>query len=240
MIKFVNVTKKYNDFTAVDNLSFEVKKGEIVGFIGPNGSGKTTTMKLISGIIKKTSGSIYVNDYDIDKDPLKIKASIGYISDSPDAFLRLKGIEYLNFISDIYDVSLEDRKSRIEKYAKEFEIYDSLNSPMISYSHGMRQKLMIISQLIHEPDTWILDEPTVGLDPKSSYTLKEMMREHANKGYTVFFSTHILEIAERLCDRVIIIFKGKKLYEGTLDELKDKYKDKTLEEIYITLIDENN
>jgi len=240
MIKFVNVTKKYNDFTAVDNLSFEVKKGEIVGFIGPNGSGKTTTMKLISGIIKKTSGSIYVNDYDIDKDPLKIKASIGYISDSPDAFLRLKGIEYLNFISDIYDVSLEDRKSRIEKYAKEFEIYDSLNSPMISYSHGMRQKLMIISQLIHEPDTWILDEPTVGLDPKSSYTLKEMMREHANKGYTVFFSTHILEIAERLCDRVIIIFKGKKLYEGTLDELKNKYPNKTLEEIYITLIDENN
>ena len=240
MIKFINVTKKYNDFTAVDNLSFEVKKVEIVGFIGPNGSGKTTTMKLISGIIKKTSGSIIVNDYDIERDLLKIKASIGYISDSPDAFLRLKGIEYLNFISDIYDVSLEDRKSRIEKYAKEFEIYDSLNSPMISYSHGMRQKLMIISQLIHEPDTWILDEPTVGLDPKSSYTLKEMMREHANKGYTVFFSTHILEIAERLCDRVIIIFKGKKLYEGTLDELKNKYPNKTLEEIYITLIDENN
>ena len=240
MIKFVNVTKKYNDFLAVDDLSFEVKKGEIVGFIGPNGSGKTTTMKLISGIIKKTSGSIYVNDYDIEKDSLKIKASIGYISDSPDAFLRLKGIEYLNFICDIYDVNLEDRKIRIEKYAKEFEIYDSLNNPMISYSHGMRQKLMIISQLIHEPDTWILDEPTVGLDPKSSYTLKEMMKEHAKKGNTVFFSTHILEIAERLCDRVIIIFKGKKLYEGTLDELKEKYPTKTLEEIYITLIDENH
>lgn len=240
MIKFENVTKKYNDFTAVDNLSFEVKKGEIVGFIGPNGSGKTTTMKLISGIIKKTSGSIYVNNYDIEKDQLKIKASIGYISDSPDAFLRLKGIDYLNFIADIYDVSLEDRKERIEKYATAFELTDALTSPMLSYSHGMRQKLMIISQLIHEPDTWILDEPTVGLDPKSSYTLKEMMKEHAKKGKTVFFSTHILEIAEKLCDRVIIIFKGKKIYEGTLDELKDKYKDKTLEEIYITLIDENN
>lgn len=240
MIKFDNVTKKYNDFTAVDNLSFEVKKGEIVGFIGPNGSGKTTTMKLISGIIKKTSGSIYVNNYDIEKDQLKIKASIGYISDSPDAFLRLKGIDYLNFIADIYDVSLEDRKERIEKYASAFELTDALTSPMLSYSHGMRQKLMIISQLIHEPDTWILDEPTVGLDPKSSYTLKEMMKEHAKKGKTVFFSTHILEIAEKLCDRVIIIFKGKKIYEGTLDELKDKYKDKTLEEIYITLIDENN
>lgn len=240
MIKFINVTKKYNDFTAVDNLSFEVKKGEIVGFIGPNGSGKTTTMKLISGIIKKTSGSIIVNDYDIEHDLLKIKASIGYISDSPDAFLRLKGIDYLNFIADIYDVSLEDRKKRIEKYANDFELMDALNSPMLSYSHGMRQKLMIISQLIHEPDTWILDEPTVGLDPKSSYTLKEMMKEHAKKGNTVFFSTHILEIAERLCDRVIIIYKGKKLYEGTLDELKDKYKDKTLEEIYITIIDENN
>lgn len=240
MISFKNVTKKYNDFKAIDDLSFEVKKGEIVGFIGPNGSGKTTTMKLISGIIKKTSGSIIVNDYDIDKDALKIKASIGYISDSPDAFLRLKGIEYLNFICDIYGVSLSDRKERIEKYANLFELTDSLNNPMISYSHGMRQKLMIISQLIHEPDTWILDEPTVGLDPKSSYTLKEMMKEHAKKGNTVFFSTHILEIAERLCDRVIIIFKGKKLYEGTLDELKEKYKDKTLEEIYITLIDENN
>jgi ABC-2 type transport system ATP-binding protein len=240
MIKFINVTKKYNDFTAVDNLSFEVKKGEIVGFIGPNGSGKTTTMKLISGIIKKTSGSIYVNDFDIEKDPLKIKASIGYISDSPDAFLRLKGIDYLNFIADIYDVSLEDRKERIERYGKEFEMMDALANPMLSYSHGMRQKLMIISQLIHEPETWILDEPTVGLDPKSSYTLKEMMKEHASKGKTVFFSTHILEIAEKLCDRVIIIFKGKKIYEGTLDELKEKYPDKTLEEIYITLIDENN
>lgn len=240
MIKFTNVTKKYNDFTAVDDLSFEVKKGEIVGFIGPNGSGKTTTMKLISGIIKKTSGSIIVNDFDIEKDPLKIKASIGYISDSPDAFLRLKGIDYLNFIADIYDVSLEDRKERIERYGKEFEMMDALANPMLSYSHGMRQKLMIISQLIHEPDTWILDEPTVGLDPKSSYTLKEMMKEHASKGKTVFFSTHILEIAEKLCDRVIIIFKGKKIYEGTLDELKEKYRDKSLEEIYITLIDENN
>lgn len=240
MISFKNVTKKYNDFTAVDNLSFDVKKGEIVGFIGPNGSGKTTTMKLISGIIKKTSGEIIVNDYNIENDPLKIKASIGYISDSPDAFLRLKGIEYLNFIADIYDVSLIDRKTRIEKYAKDFEIYDALNAPMLSYSHGMRQKLMIISQLIHEPETWILDEPTVGLDPKSSYTLKEMMKDHAKKGHTVFFSTHILEIAEKLCDRVIIIFKGKKIYEGTLDELKEKYKDKSLEEIYITLIDENN
>ena len=240
MIKFTNVTKKYNDFTAVDDLSFEVKKGEIVGFIGPNGSGKTTTMKLISGIIKKTSGSIIVNDFDIEKDPLKIKASIGYISDSPDAFLRLKGIDYLNFIADIYDVSLEDRKERIERYGKEFEMMDALANPMLSYSHGMRQKLMIISQLIPEPDTWILDEPTVGLDPKSSYTLKEMMKEHASKGKTVFFSTHILEIAEKLCDRVIIIFKGKKIYEGTLDELKEKYPDKTLEEIYITLIDENN
>ena len=240
MIKFTNVTKKYNDFTAVDDLSFEVKKGEIVGFIGPNGSGKTTTMKLISGIIKKTSGSIIVNDFDIEKDPLKIKASIGYISDSPDAFLRLKGIDYLNFICDIYGVNINDRKERIERYAKEFEIYDALTNPMLSYSHGMRQKLMIISQLIHEPDTWILDEPTVGLDPKSSYTLKEMMKEHAKKGNTVFFSTHILEIAEKLCDRVIIIFKGKKIYEGTLDELKEKYPNKTLEEIYITLIDENN
>ena len=240
MISFKNVTKKYNDFTAVDNLSFDVKKGEIVGFIGPNGSGKTTTMKLISGIIKKTSGEIIVNDYNIENDPLKIKASIGYISDSPDAFLRLKGIEYLNFIADIYDVRLIDRKTRIEKYAKDFEIYDALNAPMLSYSHGMRQKLMIISQLIHEPETWILDEPTVGLDPKSSYTLKEMMKDHAKKGHTVFFSTHILEIAEKLCDRVIIIFKGKKIYEGTLDELKEKYKDKSLEEIYITLIDENN
>ena len=240
MIKFNNVTKKYNDFVAVDDLSFEVNQGEIVGFIGPNGSGKTTTMKLISGIIKKNSGQIIVNNLDIDKEPLKIKASIGYISDSPDAFLRLKGIDYLNFVADIYEVSLEDRKERIEKYSNMFELTDALTKPMLNYSHGMRQKLMIISQLIHEPDVWILDEPTVGLDPKSSYTLKEMMKEHAKKNKTVFFSTHILEIAEKLCDKVIIIYKGKKIYDGTLDKLKEMHPDKSLEEIYITLIDENN
>lgn len=239
MISFKNVTKKYNDFTALDNMSFDIKKGEIVGFIGPNGSGKTTTMKLLSGIIKANSGEIIVNDINIENNPLKVKASIGYISDSPDAFLRLKGIEYLNFMADIYKVDIESRKERITKLAKDFEIYDVLNKPMLSYSHGTRQKIMVVAALLHEPDVWVLDEPMTGLDPKAAYTLKNMMKSHAEKGKTVFFSTHVLEVAEKLCDRVIIIFKGKKLFEGSLDELKESYNGKSLEEIFIILTNDN-
>lgn len=241
MIQVKNVTKTFNETNkAVDNISFEVKPGEIVGFIGPNGSGKTTTLKLLTGIYQKDSGDIKVAGYDIDKEPLKAKKNIGYISDSPDMFLRLKGIEFLNLIADIYEVGTEKRKERIKKLTKAFGLEDILDSEMISYSHGMRQKMMVIAALIHEPDVWILDEPLIGLDPESAHQLKEMMKEHAKKGHTVLFSTHVLEVAEKLCDRIIIIKEGKIIYQGTLKELKKQYTKKDLEEIFLRMVQDEH
>ena len=241
MIKVKNVTKVFNETNkAVDNISFEVNPGEIVGFIGPNGSGKTTTLKLLTGIYQKDSGEITVAGYDIDKDALEAKKNIGYISDSPDMFLRLKGIEFLNLIADIYEVSTTKRKERIKELTKAFGLEDILESEMISYSHGMRQKMMVIAALIHEPDVWILDEPLIGLDPESAHQLKEMMTEHAKKGHAVLFSTHVLEVAEKLCDRVIIIKEGKIIYQGTLKELKKTYSKKDLEEIFLRMVQDEN
>lgn len=236
MIKFENVTKVYNKTVrAVDDISFNIKGGEIVGFIGPNGSGKTTTMKLLTGIIKADVGKITVNGFNIRKNPIKAKASIGYIADSPDMFLRLKGIEFLDLIGDIYRVPIKKRRERIEKLASRFELSDSLSSPIMSYSHGMRQKIMVIAALLHNPPVWILDEPMVGLDPKSAYELKQMMREHSKEGNAVFFSTHVLEVAEKLCDRVIIIKKGHLLFDGTLEKLESENKNESLEEIFLEL-----
>lgn len=236
MIKFENVTKTYNKTVkAIDNISLEVKGGEIVGFIGPNGSGKTTTMKLLTGITKADSGKITVNGYDIRKEAIKAKQSIGYIADSPDMFLRLKGTEFLSLMGDIYHVPLGQRKKIISDLSEKFGLTDVLSSPIMSYSHGMRQKIMVVAALMHNPPVWILDEPMTGLDPKSSYELKNMMREHAKAGNAVFFSTHVLEVAEKLCDRVIIIKNGHILYEGTLDTLESKYENKSLEEIFLEL-----
>lgn len=241
MIKVKNVTKVFNETNkAVDNISFEVNPGEIVGFIGPNGSGKTTTLKLLTGIYQKDSGEITVAGYDVDKEVLEAKKNIGYISDSPDMFLRLKGIEFLNLIADIYEVSTTKRKQRIRELTKAFGLEDILESEMISYSHGMRQKMMVIAALIHEPDVWILDEPLIGLDPESAHQLKKMMKEHAKKGHAVLFSTHVLEVAEKLCDRVIIIKEGKIIYQGTLKELKKKYSKKDLEEIFLRMVQDEN
>ena len=236
MISFENVTKVYNKTVrALDDISFQVKGGEIVGFIGPNGSGKTTTMKLLTGILKADVGKITVNGFNIRKTPLKAKESIGYIADSPDMFLRLKGTEFLDLIGDIYHVPTDKRRERIEELAGRFELSDSLSSPIMSYSHGMRQKIMVIAALLHNPPVWILDEPMVGLDPKSAYELKQMMREHAKAGNAVFFSTHVLEVAEKLCDRVIVIKKGHILYDGTLESLEAKNKNGSLEEIFLEL-----
>lgn len=241
MIKFENVTKTYNKTVrAVDDISFEVKGGEIVGFIGPNGSGKTTTMKLLTGIIRPDSGKITVNGFNIRKDPIKAKESIGYIADSPDMFLRLKGTEFLELIADIYHVPDEERRTRVEKLAETFGLTDALSSPLISYSHGMRQKMMVIAALMHEPPVWILDEPMVGLDPKSAFELKQLMRDHAKAGNAVFFSTHVLEVAEKLCDRVIIIKKGKMLYNGTLEELEKQNKNSSLENIFLELTEDQS
>ena len=236
MIKFKNVTKVYNrTIKAVNNVSFEVRGGEIVGFTGPNGSGKTTTIKMLTGILPPDKGEIKINGFDIKKNMIQAKSSIGYIADSPDMFLRLKGIEFLNFIADVYKVSNDDRKKRVNELAERFELTDALSSPMMSYSHGMRQKLMVIAALVHNPPVWILDEPMTGLDPKSSYELKEMMREHAKKGNAVFFSTHVLEVAEKLCDKDIIIKKGNLLYDGTLENLESQHLNQTLENIFLEM-----
>ncbi len=236
MIKFENVTKVYNKTVrAVDDISFNVKGGEIVGFIGPNGSGKTTTMKMLTGIVRADVGKITVNGFNVRKEPVKAKESIGYIADSPDMFLRLKGTEFLDLIGDIYRVPTEKRQTRISELAERFELSEALSSQIMSYSHGMRQKIMVIAALMHNPPVWILDEPMVGLDPKSAFELKQMMREHAKAGNAVFFSTHVLEVAEKLCDRVIIIKKGNILFDGTLEKLESTSKNESLEKIFLEL-----
>lgn len=236
MICVQNFSKRYGDRDVVKNISFTAKDGAITGFIGHNGAGKSTTIKAITGVISPTAGSIMINGIDVVKDPLKAKYQFGYVSDSPDHFLRLKGIEYLNFMADVYDTPADGRPEFIETYGKRFGIYDSLNSQILSFSHGMRQKIMIMGALIHDPSVWILDEPLTGLDPQSAFELKKMMREHAEKGKSVFFSTHVLEVAEKLCDEICIIKNGELLYTGTLDDLKATHKSQaSLENIFLEL-----
>ena len=220
----------------VKDISFTAKDGAITGFIGHNGAGKSTTIKAITGVISPTEGTILINGIDIARDALNAKRQFGYVSDSPDHFLRLSGMEYLDFMADIYDAPAEGRAQFIEDYAKRFGIYDALNNKILSYSHGMRQKIMIMGALIHDPSVWILDEPLTGLDPQSAFELKKMMREHVEKGNSVFFSTHVLEVAEKLCDEICIIKNGELLYNGTLDELKSTYKSQaSLENIFLEL-----
>jgi len=220
----------------VEDLTLTIPKGEIFGFLGPNGAGKTTTIKMITGILNPDRGKITINGIDAQKEPLKAKKQFGYVPDSPDIFLRLKGIEYLNFMADMYDVPKEVRKERIESLANRFEMSKVLSDQIQSYSHGMRQKIVIMGVLVHNPSVWILDEPLTGLDPRSSFTLKEMMREHAESGKTVFFSTHVLEVAEKLCDRVAIINRGKILYCGSMREMRQHFKEnESLEKIFLEL-----
>ena len=238
MIELKNISKKYKKGNKViDNLNLKIKDGEIFGFLGPNGAGKTTTIKMITGILEIDEGDIFIDNKSIIKEPIEAKKLLGLVPDNPDAFLKLKGIEYLNFMADVYDVSTQDRIEKIKKLAEEFEIIDVLNNKIESYSHGMRQKLIIIGALLHNPKNWILDEPMTGLDPKSSFELKKLMREHADKNNTVFFSTHILDVAERLCDRIGIIDKGKLLFVGTYEEMKNELKEnKSLEELFMEII----
>ncbi|MES9752223.1 ABC transporter ATP-binding protein [Bacillus wiedmannii] len=237
MIEITNVSKSYNESTyAVKDLSLSVPSGEIFGFLGPNGAGKSTTIKMITGIHGVDKGTITINGKDIMKNPMEAKKTFGYVPDSPDMFLRLKGIEYLNFMADMYEVPKEVRQERIESLAKKFDLYNALSDQIQSYSHGMRQKIVIIGVLVHEPDVWILDEPLTGLDPKSAYILKEMMREHADKGKIVFFSTHVLEVAEKICDRVAIINKGKLQFKGNLGEMRDHFKsNESLEKMFLEM-----
>lgn len=237
MIEFVNVVKKFGPAkTASDNVSLTVNDGEVFGFLGPNGAGKTTAIKMMTGILKPDSGVIRMNGSDVQQNPIEAKKQFGYVPDSPDFFLRLKGIEYLNFMADIYEVPADIRMGKIKNLVSKFEMEDALSDSIQSYSHGMRQKIVIIGALLHDPAIWILDEPMTGLDPKSAYTLKQMMREHADAGKTVFFSTHILEVAEELCDRVAIINKGKILFAGSIQELKDRFKaNESLEKIFLEI-----
>jgi len=237
MIEIENVSKTYNGkVKAVDDLTLTVPEGEIVGFLGPNGAGKTTTLKMLTGVLKPDGGTIRINGLDLGRRPLEVKRLIGYVPDNPDTFLRLKGSEYLNFMADMYGVSSADRRRRIASLSQTLEMSASLSDTLQNYSHGMRQKIVLIGVLIHEPEVFILDEPMTGLDPKSSFTLKAILREYAKQKRTVFFSTHILDVAERLCDRVAVIHRGRLLFSGSLDEMKTHFgKGESLESMFLEM-----
>lgn len=244
MIEIKNVSKEYKKgIKTIENINLKINNGEIFGFLGPNGAGKTTTIKMITGILDIDEGQILIDGRDIEKETIDAKKKFGYVPDNPEMFLKLKGIEYLNFIADIYEVSEEERKEKIENLSKRFEINKALNNKIESYSHGMKQKVIIIGALLHSPNNLIIDEPMTGLDPKSTFELKKVMRENADLGRAVFFSTHILDVAEKLCDKIGIINKGKLIFVGTIDEIKKELKqNKSLEELYmeITKNDEEN
>ena len=232
MLNIQHLTKAYGDKKAVDDLSLHIAPGEIYGFIGHNGAGKTTTLKSIVGILQFDSGEITIDGISIKADPLTCKRKIAYIPDNPDLYEFMTGIQYLNFIADIFGVSANDRQRRIRKYADLFELTDDLAQSIAAYSHGMKQKLAIISAWIHEPRLVIMDEPFVGLDPKASHLLKGMMREKCDIGGAIFFSTHVLEVAEKLCDKVAIIKGGQLIRSGTMDEVKG---DDSLEDVFLEL-----
>lgn len=232
MLKIEHLTKTYGEKRAVDDLSLHIRPGEIYGFIGHNGAGKTTTIKAACGILQYDSGEIYLDGVSMKEDPIRAKASLAYIPDNPDLYDFMTGIQFLNFVADVFGVTEHDRKERIRKYGDTFELTADLAQPVASYSHGMKQKLALISALIHEPKLIIMDEPFVGLDPKASYLLKEMMREIFDKGGAIFFSTHVLEVAEKLCDKVAIIKSGKLIKSGTMEEVKG---DTSLEQVFLEL-----
>ena len=234
MIEIKNVTKKYGDNVAVDNVSFKVNDGEIFAFIGHNGAGKTTLIKCITGIQEFDSGDIKINGKSIKTNPVECKKEMAFVPDNPELYEQMKAIDYINFICDMYEVPDNLRRERIEKYAKLFEIDDKLNDILESYSHGMKQKIALICALVHDPKVLVMDEPFVGLDPKAVFDVKEIMKELTKEGSTIFFSTHILEVAEKLCSRVGIIKKGKLVSVGTMKEVKG---DKSLESVFLELED---
>lgn len=232
MLKIVHLTKKYGDKKAVDDLSLAIEPGEIYGFIGHNGAGKTTTLKSAVGILDFDEGDILIDGDSIRENPIACKQKIAYIPDNPDLYDYMTGIQYLNFIADIFQIPSAVRKERIEKYAALFELTDEIGQSISSYSHGMKQKLVLISAWIHSPRLILMDEPFVGLDPKAAHLLKGMMRELCDNGGAIFFSTHVLEVAEKLCDKVAIIKNGKLIRSGTMEEVKG---DESLEEVFLEL-----
>lgn len=233
MLKILNFTKKYGDKVAVDNLSLELSKGEICGFIGHNGAGKTTTLKAAIGLLDFDEGAIEIDGISIKENPMECKRITAYIPDNPELYDYLSGIQYLNFVCDVYKIG-EERNALIKEYSDRLGLTDSLASPIGSYSHGMKQKLAVIAAFIHSPKFIMMDEPFVGLDPKASFTLKEMMREHCNRGGTIFFSTHVLDVAEKLCDRIAIIKSGKLVTIGDTEKVKGSV---SLEEVFLDLED---
>ena len=232
MLQINYLTKTYGDKKAVDDLSLHIQPGEIYGFIGHNGAGKTTTIKSCCGILQFDSGEILIDGKSISKDPLGCKSVLAYIPDNPDLYEFMSGIQFLNFVADIFGVSVADRQERIRRYGDMLELTDDLAQPISAYSHGMKQKLAVISALIHTPKLIIMDEPFVGLDPKASHLLKQLMRQICDEGGAIFFSTHVLEVAEKLCDKVAIIKGGKLMRSGTMDEVKG---DTSLEEVFLEL-----
>lgn len=232
MLKIENLTKTYGEKKAVDHLSLHIQPGEIYGFIGHNGAGKTTTIKSVCGILQFDSGEIRIDGISIKEKPIECKRRIAYIPDNPDLYEFMSGIKYLNFVADVFGVTASKRQTQIRKYGDLFELTDDLAQPISAYSHGMKQKLAIISALLHEPKLMIMDEPFVGLDPKASHLLKGIMREICGGGGAIFFSTHVLEVAEKLCDKVAIIKGGKLVKSGTMEEVKG---DDSLEEVFLEL-----
>ncbi len=238
MLKIENLTKTYpGGKVGVDDLTLEVKAGEIYGFIGHNGAGKTTTIKAIAGLHQFEKGTITIDGISIKDDPIAAKSIIAYIPDNPELYDNLSGMQYLNFVADIFRVSKKDRKAKIESLAAQLEILDALNNQIASYSHGMKQKLAIIGAFVHDPKLLIMDEPFVGLDPKAAFTVKNMMREFCSKGSAIFFSTHVLEVAEKLCDKIAIIKSGKLIAAGTMEEVKGNA---SLEEVFLEITEEAN
>lgn len=235
MLTISNLSKTYKGGKkAVDNLTLEIKKGDIYGFIGHNGAGKTTTIKCVTGILEFSEGDIRIDGKSIKTDPLECKGRIAYIPDNPDLYENMTGIQYLNFISDVFAISAEEREKSIKQYADMMELTASLGDLISSYSHGMKQKLAIISALVHNPSLYIMDEPFVGLDPKAAHTLKELMKEKCRQGSAIFFSTHVLEVAEKLCNKIAIIKDGKLITSGETDTVRGN---SSLEQIFLELID---
>ncbi|MCR5006145.1 MAG: ABC transporter ATP-binding protein [Clostridiales bacterium] len=232
MLSIEHLTKTFGEIKAVDDLSLHIAPGEIYGFIGHNGAGKTTTLRSVVGIQDFDAGEIRIGGISVKEDPLACKRMLAYIPDNPDLYDYMTGIKYLNFVADIFGVSKEDREARIREYAGRFELTNSLAQPIAAYSHGMKQKLAIISAWLHEPKLIVMDEPFVGLDPKASHLVREMMREVCNAGGAIFFSTHVLEVAEKLCDKVAIIKQGRLIRSGTMEEVKG---DDSLEEVFLEL-----
>lgn len=232
MLKLEHLTKRYGEKKAVDDLTLEIRPGEICAFIGHNGAGKTTTLKICSGILKPDGGRVWVDGISVQDDPLGAKRKLAYLPDNPDLYEYMTGIQYLNFIADVFDVDAQTRAERIASYSKKFDLTADLAQPISAYSHGMKQKLAIIAALLHAPRLILMDEPFVGLDPIASHRLKQVMREFCDAGGAIFFSTHVLEVAEKLCDRVAIIRQGKLIREGLMSEVKG---DATLENVFLEL-----